>query len=86
MASNSTTQRLLRELKDYTKSPNEALLHLGPVEEDDLLHWEAVLKGVKGTPYEGELLRSAAGRRRPTDTILPSHSTATYLPFDITSS
>ena len=53
MASPSTTQRLLRELKDYTKSPNEALLHLGPVDEDDLLHWEAVLKGVKGTPYEG---------------------------------
>lgn len=53
MASSATTQRLLRELKDYTKSPNEALLHLGPVDEDDLLHWEAVLKGVKGTPYEG---------------------------------
>jgi peroxin-4 len=51
--SSSTTQRLLRELKDYTKSPNEALLHLGPVDEEDLLHWEAVLKGVAGTPYEG---------------------------------
>ncbi|THD00305.1 hypothetical protein EYZ11_000198 [Aspergillus tanneri] len=47
-----TTQRLLRELKDYTNSPNEALLHLGPVTDDDLLRWEAVLKGVKGTPYE----------------------------------
>ena len=51
--SSNTTQRLLRELKDYTKSPNEALLHLGPVDEEDLLHWEAVLKGVPGTPYEG---------------------------------
>lgn len=49
----STTQRLLRELKDYTNSPNEALLHLGPIDEDDLFTWEAVLKGVKGTPYEG---------------------------------
>ncbi|KAF4152553.1 hypothetical protein CNMCM8927_003395 [Aspergillus lentulus] len=75
MASTSTTQRLLRELKDYTKSPNEALLHLGPVNEDDLLHWEAVLKGVKGTPYEGELVNLAAGRRPPTDSISPSHST-----------
>lgn len=56
MASPSTTQRLLRELKDYTKSPNEALLHLGPIDDDDLLHWEAVLKGVKGTPYEGTYL------------------------------
>lgn len=53
MASNSTGQRLLRELKDYTKSPNEALLHLGPVDDEDLLRWEAVLKGVNGSPYEG---------------------------------
>lgn len=53
--SSSTTQRLLRELKEYAKNPNEALLHLGPVSDEDLLHWEAVLKGVKGTPYEGEL-------------------------------
>ncbi|EHA22220.1 hypothetical protein CBS63078_7847 [Aspergillus niger] len=55
MASSQTTHRLLRELKDYTNSPNEALLHLGPVDEDDLLHWEAVLKGVQGTPYENGL-------------------------------
>ncbi|RHZ54138.1 putative ubiquitin conjugating enzyme (UbcJ) [Aspergillus thermomutatus] len=68
MASTSTTQRLLRELKDYTKSPNEALLHLGPVDEDDLLHWEAVLKGVKGTPYEGESINSDAGRPTLTHT------------------
>lgn len=53
MTSQATT-RLLRELKDYAKSPNEALLHLGPVDEDDLLHWEAVLKGVPGSPYEGQ--------------------------------
>lgn len=59
MPPSSTTQRLLRELKDYTNSPNEALLHLGPVDEDDLLHWEAVLKGVKGTPYEGTSLSSS---------------------------
>lgn len=51
--STATTQRLLRELKDYSKSPNEALLHLGPVDEENLLNWEAVLKGVPGTPYEG---------------------------------
>jgi peroxin-4 len=50
----STTQRLLRELKEYTNNPNEALLHLGPIDEDDLFTWEAVLKGVKGTPYEGK--------------------------------
>lgn len=57
--STNTTQRLLRELKDYAKSPNEALLHLGPVDDEDLLRWEAVLKGVNGTPYEGTCLASA---------------------------
>jgi peroxin-4 len=51
--SSNTTQRLLRELKDYAKSPNENLLHLGPVTDEDILRWEAVLKGVNGTPYEG---------------------------------
>jgi peroxin-4 len=54
MPPSSTTQRLLRELKEYTNNPNEALLHLGPIDEDDLYTWEAVLKGVKGTPYEGK--------------------------------
>ncbi|GLI74610.1 hypothetical protein PoHVEF18_002854 [Penicillium ochrochloron] len=53
--SSNTTQRLLRELKDYAKSPNENLLHLGPVNDEDILRWEAVLKGVNGTPYEGGL-------------------------------
>lgn len=53
MPPSSATQRLLRELKENTASPNEALLHLGPISEDDLFTWEAVLKGVKGTPYEG---------------------------------
>ncbi|KAL4903869.1 hypothetical protein BDW74DRAFT_179454 [Aspergillus multicolor] len=55
MPPSSTTQRLLRELKEYTTSPNENLLHLGPTSDDDLFHWEAVLKGVKGTPYEDGL-------------------------------
>ncbi|KAJ5554971.1 hypothetical protein N7535_007414 [Penicillium sp. DV-2018c] len=55
MASQNPTQRLIRELKAYHSNPNEALLHLGLVDEDDLLHWEAVLKGVDGTPYEGGL-------------------------------
>lgn len=53
-SSRSTTTRLLKELQDYTSNPNEALLHLGPINDEDLLHWEAVLKGVNGTPYEGK--------------------------------
>lgn len=77
MASSQTTHRLLRELKDYTNSPNEALLHLGPVDEDDLLHWEAVLKGVPGTPYESmppsPSPHSSLLYNTPTNISPPSH-------------
>ncbi|CAG8898765.1 unnamed protein product [Penicillium egyptiacum] len=48
--------RLFKELKDYNKEgENETFLFLRPVDEDDILHWEAVLKGPVGTPYEGGL-------------------------------
>lgn len=49
----STTKRLLRELKEYSREPNDALVSLAPVSDDDILHWEAVLKGVPDSPYEG---------------------------------
>ena len=48
-------KRLLQELKQAAEEPNPAVLHLGPISEDDLFHWEAVLKGMRGTPYEGGL-------------------------------
>lgn len=74
--SGQTTQRLLRELKDYAKSPNEALLHLGPVDEEDLLRWEAVLKGVNGSPYAGmfkpRLIRCLCIDLHPIARIIPS--------------
>jgi Ubiquitin-protein ligase len=48
--------RLRKELKASIKEPeNETYLYLRPVEEDDLLLWEAVLKGPDDTPYEGKL-------------------------------
>jgi peroxin-4 len=50
----STTKRLIQELKDYQRDPNEALLHLGPTNDDELMEWSAVMKGVDGTAYEGE--------------------------------
>jgi peroxin-4 len=49
----TTTKRLIQELKDYQKDPNEALLHLGPASDDELMEWTAVMKGVEGTAYEG---------------------------------
>ena len=47
------TKRLLAELKGYKIEPNDGLLSLGPVKEEDLLQWTAVMRGVEGTAYEG---------------------------------
>jgi peroxin-4 len=49
----SPVKRLLTELQTYQSNPNEALLELGPVDDDELMHWRAVMKGVPGTAYEG---------------------------------
>ncbi|KAF2153921.1 ubiquitin-conjugating enzyme [Myriangium duriaei CBS 260.36] len=48
----STTKRLIHELRSYDQEPSRALLHLAPVSDDELLHWTAVMKGVEGTAYE----------------------------------
>lgn len=50
----SQTKRLIQELRSYDEEPSNALLHLGPVSDDDLSHWRAVMKGVEGTAYEGK--------------------------------
>ncbi|KAF9736741.1 hypothetical protein PMIN06_003527 [Paraphaeosphaeria minitans] len=49
----SPTKRLLTELQSYQSDPNDALLELGPIDDDELMHWRAVMKGVPGTAYEG---------------------------------
>lgn len=59
MSSSSTrnatpTKRLLTELQAYQSDPNDALLELGPADDDELMVWRAVMKGVDGTAYEGE--------------------------------
>lgn len=51
----STTKRLIHELQSYGQEPSDALLELGPVRDDELLHWMAVMKGVEGTAYEGKV-------------------------------
>ena len=57
MAASSRTQspikRLLNELNTYQSDPNDALDYLGPVNDDELMHWTAVMRGVVGTAYEG---------------------------------
>jgi len=48
----SPIKRLMTELQTYQNDPNEALLELGPI-DDDVMHWRAVMKGIVGTAYEG---------------------------------
>jgi len=45
----------MNELQSLQSEPNEACLRLGPVTEDELLHWEAVMRGVRGTAYQDGL-------------------------------
>ena len=53
----SALKRITHEIQDLQTGPNEACLHLGPISEEDILHWEAVLKGPRdpASPYLGGL-------------------------------
>lgn len=49
----STAQRrLLQEYRMLTNNPPDGIT-AGPVSEDDLLNWEAMIQGPEGTPFEG---------------------------------
>lgn len=52
MASTVASKRLFTEYKSLTSSPPEGIT-AGPVSEDDLFLWEALIQGPEGTPYEG---------------------------------
>jgi hypothetical protein len=54
MASKQVTKRLLHELRSYEKDPSDALLHLGPINDQELTHWTAILKGVPATAYQSK--------------------------------
>ncbi|MCJ1313622.1 hypothetical protein MMC25_007301 [Agyrium rufum] len=47
-----STKRLMNELKTLTSEPNPVLLRLGPINDREISHWEAVMIGVKGSAYE----------------------------------
>ncbi|KAF1350705.1 putative ubiquitin conjugating enzyme [Delphinella strobiligena] len=51
----TSAKRILKELSNYERGPSEALVHLAPINDDDLMHWTGVMKGVQGTAYEGGL-------------------------------
>lgn len=49
----STAQRrLLQEYRMLTNNPPDGIT-AGPVSEDDLLNWQALIQGPEGTPFEG---------------------------------
>ncbi|KAE8441947.1 Ubiquitin-conjugating enzyme E2 7 [Mollisiaceae sp. DMI_Dod_QoI] len=52
MASATAQRRLLQEYRALTNNPPEGIT-AGPVSEDDMLYWEALIQGPEGTPFEG---------------------------------
>jgi ubiquitin-conjugating enzyme E2 G2 len=52
MATTTGHRRLLKEYRALTNNPPEGIT-AGPVSEDDLFHWEALVQGPEGTPFEG---------------------------------
>ncbi|CCX33800.1 ubiquitin-conjugating enzyme/RWD-like protein [Pyronema domesticum] len=48
------SRRLLQELKKHDSSVSAQYMEeLGPVSDDDILHWSCILLGPQGTAYEG---------------------------------
>nr|XP_019011522.1 26S protease regulatory subunit 4 [Kwoniella pini CBS 10737]OCF50303.1 26S protease regulatory subunit 4 [Kwoniella pini CBS 10737] len=49
----TATRRLMKEYRDLTADPLQDTITAGPVTEDNMLEWEALIQGPEGTPYEG---------------------------------
>lgn len=49
------SKRLIKELEAFNRDPSPALISLEPVNDEDLFHLRAVLKGPEDTAYEGTL-------------------------------
>lgn len=52
MGSNVAQKRLFHEYKNLSTNPPEGIT-AGPVTEDDMFLWEALIQGPEGTPFEG---------------------------------
>lgn len=50
--SNPAAKRLFKEYKSLSSDPPEGIT-AGPVTEDDMFLWEALIQGPEGTPFEG---------------------------------
>ncbi|KAK4688811.1 hypothetical protein P7C73_g1307, partial [Tremellales sp. Uapishka_1] len=58
--SSTATRRLMKEYKDLTADPLQDTITAGPVSEDNMLEWEALITGPEDTPYVRELPPSLA--------------------------
>ena len=52
MATSIASRRLFHEYKLLTSAPPDGIT-AGPVSEDDIFLWEALIQGPDGTPFEG---------------------------------
>lgn len=52
MASSVAQKRLFHEYKLLSQSPPDGIT-AGPISEDDMFLWEALIQGPEGTPFEG---------------------------------
>lgn len=48
----TASKRLFKEYKGLSSDPPEGIT-AGPVTEDDMFLWEALIQGPEGTPFEG---------------------------------
>ncbi|CAO2647231.1 Nn.00g081530.m01.CDS01 [Neocucurbitaria sp. VM-36] len=48
----SASKRLFKEYKSLSSDPPEGIT-AGPMSEDDMFVWEALIQGPEGTPFEG---------------------------------
>ncbi|MCJ1287635.1 Ubiquitin-conjugating enzyme E2 7 [Xylographa opegraphella] len=52
MATALASRRLFSEFRALTTDPPDGII-AGPVNEDDIFNWEALIQGPEGTPFEG---------------------------------
>ena len=52
MVSTVAQKRLFHEYKNLSTNPPEGIT-AGPVSEDDMFYWEALIQGPEETPFEG---------------------------------
>jgi ubiquitin-conjugating enzyme E2 G2 len=52
MASNVAQKRLFHEYKNLSTNPPDGIT-AGPISEDDMFYWEALIEGPGDTPFEG---------------------------------